>query len=86
MRRGLFTARSISIEERRLRGVELVEPLGVRLFGAARVDAVATGLADDDEDKHADLKVLLPPAPAAVADEVAAQVLRESVAPTARPG
>ncbi|MET7716372.1 PH domain-containing protein [Streptomyces sp. NPDC005407] len=82
VRRGLFTARSISIEERRLRGVELVEPLGVRLFGAARVDAVATGLTDDEEDKHADLKVLLPPAPRAMADEVAAQVLREPVAPT----
>lgn len=82
VRRGLFTARSISIEERRLRGVELVEPLGVRLFGAARVDAVATGLTDDAQDKHADLKVLLPPAPRVVADEVAAQVLREPVAPT----
>jgi putative membrane protein len=82
VRRGLFTARSISIEERRLRGVELVEPLGVRLFGAARVDAVATGLTDDEEDKHADLKVLLPPAPRPMADEVAAQVLREPVAPT----
>ncbi|MFE3230347.1 PH domain-containing protein, partial [Nocardia sp. NPDC059228] len=39
VRRGLFTSRSVSIEERRLRGVELVEPLGVRLVGAARVDA-----------------------------------------------
>jgi putative membrane protein len=82
VRRGLLTARSISIEERRLRGVELVEPLGVRLFGAARVDAIATGLVDADDDKHADLKALLPPAPRAVADELAAQVLRESVAPT----
>ncbi|WP_406266040.1 PH domain-containing protein [Streptomyces sp. NBC_00191] len=82
VRRGLFTARSISIEERRLRGVELVEPLGVRLLGAARVDAIATGLVDDEQDKHGDLKVLLPPAPRAVADEVAARVLRESVAPT----
>ncbi|WP_327322864.1 PH domain-containing protein [Streptomyces sp. NBC_01210] len=82
VRRGLFTARSISMEERRLRGVELVEPLGVRMFGAARVDAVATGLVKDDDDKHADLKVLLPAAPRAMADEVSAQVLRETVAPT----
>ncbi|MFI9583024.1 PH domain-containing protein [Streptomyces sp. NPDC052236] len=82
VRRGLFTARSISIEERRLRGVELVEPLGVRLFGAARVDAIATGLVDDSDDKHADLKALLPPAPRAVANELAARVLREPVAPT----
>ncbi|MEV8409912.1 PH domain-containing protein [Streptomyces niveus] len=82
VRRGLFTSRSVSIEERRLRGVELVEPLGVRLVGAARVDAVATGLADDDEDKHGDLKTLLPVAPRAAADEVAARVLREPVSPT----
>jgi putative membrane protein len=82
VRRGLFTARSISIEERRLRGVELIEPLGVRMFGAARVDAVATGLVDDVQDKHADLKVLLPVAPRAVAEEVAARVLREPAGPT----
>ncbi|WP_370411718.1 PH domain-containing protein [Streptomyces fradiae] len=85
VRRGLFTARSITLEERRLRGVELVEPLGVRLFRAARVDAVATGLAQDDDDQHGDLKNLLPPAPRAVADRVAASVLRESEPPTSAP-
>ncbi|GAA2807257.1 PH domain-containing protein [Streptomyces showdoensis] len=85
VRRGLFTARSISLEERRLRGVELVEPLGVRLFRAARVDAVATGLAQNDDDKHADLKNLVPPVPRAVADRVAAQVLREPEPPTGAP-
>ncbi|MFJ3901842.1 PH domain-containing protein [Streptomyces sp. NPDC090025] len=85
VRRGLFTARSVSLEERRLRGIELVEPLGVRLARAARVDAVATGLAQDDDDKHADLKNLLPPVPRAVADRVAAQVLREPEPPTGAP-
>ncbi|MFC8509286.1 PH domain-containing protein [Streptomyces sp. NPDC057411] len=85
VRRGLFTARSISLEERRLRGVELVEPLGVRLFRAARLDAVATGLAQDDDDKHGDLKNLVPPVPRAVADRVAAQVLRETEPPTGAP-
>lgn len=83
--RGLFTARSVSIEERRLRGIELVEPLGVRAFGAARVDAVATGLVKDDDDKHADLKNLLPAAERAVADRVVAQVLREPEPPTGAP-
>ncbi|GGT35242.1 hypothetical protein GCM10010271_44050 [Streptomyces kurssanovii] len=82
VRRGLFTARSISIEERRLRGVDLVEPLGVRLFGAARLDAVATGLVKDQQDNHADINVLLPVVPRVLADEVAAQVLRESASPT----
>ncbi|MEV4945966.1 PH domain-containing protein [Streptomyces sp. NPDC053755] len=85
VRRGLFTARSVSIEERRLRGVEIVEPLGVRLCRAARVDAVATGLTHDDEDRHGDHRTLLPPAPRAVADRVAAQVLREPEAPTGAP-
>ncbi|MGW0466126.1 PH domain-containing protein [Streptomyces sp. NPDC003027] len=85
VRRGLFTGRSISIEERRLRGVELVEPLGVRVCRAARVDAVATGLVKDDDDKHADHKTLLPPAPRAIADRLAAQVLREPAAPTGAP-
>ncbi|MFD8966145.1 PH domain-containing protein [Streptomyces sp. NPDC059568] len=82
VRRGLFTSRSVSIEERRLRGVELVEPLGVRLAGAARLDAIATGLAQDEEDEQADQKSLLPPAPRAVADEVAARILREPASPT----
>ncbi|WP_181783774.1 PH domain-containing protein, partial [Pseudonocardia pini] len=36
VRRGLLTTRSISMEERRLRGIELVEPLGARRAGAAR--------------------------------------------------
>ncbi|MFF1482176.1 PH domain-containing protein, partial [Streptomyces sp. NPDC058301] len=81
VRRGLLTSRSISIEERRLRGVELVEPLGVRLCGAARLDAIATGLAKSDDDEHAEDKTLLPPAPRAVAAQVAARVLREPTAP-----
>ncbi|MEV7086435.1 PH domain-containing protein [Streptomyces sp. NPDC093085] len=84
VRRGLLTARSVSIEERRLRGVELVEPLGIRLAGAARLDAVATGLAQNEEDEHADTKALLPAAPRAVAHAVAARVLREDAAPTER--
>jgi putative membrane protein len=86
VRRGLLTSRSVSIEERRLRGVELVEPLGVRLLGAARLDAVATGLVHDDEDKHVDHKNLLPAAPRAVAEALAAQVLREPGSPTGTAG
>ncbi|MFE0735778.1 PH domain-containing protein [Streptomyces sp. NPDC058855] len=85
VRRGLLTARSVSIEERRLRGVELVEPLGVRLCGAARVDAVATGLVENDDDRHGDLKNLLPAAERRTADRVAAQVLRETEPPTSAP-
>jgi putative membrane protein len=82
VRRGLFTTRSISIEEARLRGVELVEPLGVRLSGAARVDAVATGMAaaGSDDDKS-DRRTLLPAAPLTIARRVAADVLREPESP-----
>ncbi|WP_225796081.1 PH domain-containing protein [Streptomyces aculeolatus] len=81
VRRGLLTTRSISLEEARLRGVAVVEPLGVRLSGAARVEAVATGLSRKDSEDD-DLNALLPAAPRAVADEVAARVLRTPVALT----
>ncbi|MDI5981342.1 PH domain-containing protein [Amycolatopsis magusensis] len=82
VRRGLLTTRSISLEERRLRGVEVVEPLGTRLAGAARVDAVATGMVQRKEDDKTDNKTLLPAAPKALADQIAAVVLREERSPT----
>lgn len=85
IRRGLLTSRSVSIEERRLRGVDLVEPLGIRTFGAARIDAITTGLAKDDEEQHGDHNTLLPAAPRTVADAVAADVLREATSPTGAP-
>ncbi|MEU1485489.1 PH domain-containing protein [Streptomyces sp. NPDC005752] len=85
VRRGLFTSRSLSVEERRLRGVDLVEPLGVRLLGAARVDAITTGLTRDEESRSADHNTLLPAVPRALADSLAAEVLRESVTPTGAP-
>ncbi|WP_369371707.1 PH domain-containing protein [Promicromonospora sp. Populi] len=80
VRRGLLTTRSISLEESRLRGVELVEPLAARLAGGARVDAVATGLSTSDEDKT-ESKTLLPVVPRELANQVAAAVLREPAAP-----
>ncbi|MFE6981566.1 PH domain-containing protein [Streptomyces griseus] len=82
VRRGLFTSRSISVEEARLRGVDLVEPLGVRLLGAARLDAITTGLAKDQEARNADHNTLLPAAPRTRADALAADVLREADTPT----
>jgi putative membrane protein len=42
--RGLLTSRAITIEERRLRGVELSESLLLRAVGGARCLAIATGL------------------------------------------
>ncbi|MFE6610999.1 PH domain-containing protein [Amycolatopsis sp. NPDC057786] len=82
VRRGLFTTRSISIEERRMRGIDLVEPLGNRISGAARVDAIATGMRRSDDKDKTDYHTLLPAAPVATANRVAAAVLREPVSPT----
>lgn len=84
VRRGLLTTRSITLEESRLRGLEVVEPLAARLAGGARVDAVATGLTTDDEDKT-ESRTLLPVAPRELADQVAARVLREPAPPTSAP-
>ncbi|MCD2187569.1 PH domain-containing protein [Actinomycetospora soli] len=81
VRRGLLTRRSTTLEEDRLRGVAVIEPAAVRLVGAARVDAVATGLSSGQE-QRADPRGLLPVAPHAVADRVVAEVLREPAAPT----
>ncbi|OKJ18593.1 hypothetical protein AMK21_20310 [Streptomyces sp. CB00316] len=85
VRRGLFTSRSISVEEARLRGVDLVEPLGVRMVGAARLDAITTGLAQDSESKNADHNTVLPAVPRPLADSVAAAILREEATPTGAP-
>ncbi|HEV2777973.1 MAG TPA: PH domain-containing protein [Actinophytocola sp.] len=80
--RGLLTTRSLSLDERRLRGVEVAEPLGARLIGGARVDAVATGLRVRGGDERSDPRTLLPAAPRALAHDVAAEIVREPVSPT----
>jgi putative membrane protein len=74
--RGLLTTRATSIEERRLRGVELGEPLLLRAVHAARLSGITTGL---ESRGRADggSSLLLPPAPLAVARTVAAQILRD---------
>ncbi|MCS7476124.1 PH domain-containing protein [Umezawaea endophytica] len=77
VRRGLLTTRSVSVDEDRLRGVEVQEPLLLRLGRGARTTAVATGLGTKGESS-----LLLPPAPVAEAHRVAHEVLRESESPT----
>jgi putative membrane protein len=71
--RGLITTRAVTIEERRLRGVEVAEPLLLRAVRGARCSAIATGLRGGRERGGS---LLLPPAPRAVARRVAAEVLR----------
>ncbi|MGH3754442.1 MAG: PH domain-containing protein [Pseudonocardiaceae bacterium] len=74
-RRGLLTTRSVSLEERRLRGVEVIEPLLLRIGRGARATAVATGLGGGRA-------TLLPPAPRDEAHRVSAAVLTEDPSPT----
>jgi len=81
MQRGLLTTRSLSLRESRVRGVELIEPLGARLLRGARLDVVASGLRTSDDKKRGNPKTLLPAAPRTVVGRVAAAVLREPVAP-----
>ena len=74
MTRGLLTTRATTIEERRLRGVELSEPLLLRAVGGARCIAIATGLRVGRGAERGG-SLLLPPAPHAEAVRVAAEVL-----------
>ena len=78
-RRGLLTTRSVTLEKRRLRGVELAEPLLLRAGGGARLNVVAVGLStgkgESDRDKDSNARALLPPAPRAEAHRVAVRVL-----------
>jgi putative membrane protein len=71
LHRGLLTTRSLSIEQRRMRGAEVVEPLLLRLAGGARCVAVTTGL----DAKTSNRGTLLPPAPLSEAHRVAASAL-----------
>lgn len=77
--RGLITTRNTSIEHRRLRGVELSEPLLLRWVGGARALAITTGLRVGRGAERGGT-VLLPPAPSREAIRVAGAVLG-----TARP-
>ncbi len=71
LRRGLFTTRETSMDANRLRGVNLVEPLGLRLARGARLSAIVTGLNREQQGSS----TLVPPAPQEVAWRVAAEVL-----------
>jgi putative membrane protein len=80
--RGLITSRATSIEERRLRGVELSAPFSLRAVGGARLIAIATGLRVGRGAERGGT-LLLPPAPEAEAVRVATDVLRAEAPITA---
>lgn len=71
LRRGLFTTRETSLDETRVAGVTLSEPLGLRLAGGGRLSAIVTGLGAG----QAGSSVLVPPAPRDVLERVAGVVL-----------
>lgn len=72
--RGLLTTRLTTIEERRLRGVEIERPLLLRLVGGGRASALVTGLTGDETSGSAS-DLLVPPAPLTEVRRVAADVL-----------
>ncbi|MGD9618842.1 MAG: PH domain-containing protein [Mycolicibacterium sp.] len=67
---GLLRVREHTFDMRRLRGGSLREPLVVRLFGGARLDAVMTGVAGVGEASQ-----LLPPCPRGTAESVLAELI-----------
>lgn len=70
--RGLFTTRETTIDDERLAGVSLAEPIGLRAARGARLSAIVTGLDRSQQGSSS----LVPPAPRAVVERVAEAVLR----------
>jgi putative membrane protein len=69
---GLLRVREHTFDMRRLRGGTLREPLLVRAFGGARLDAVMTGVGGEGE-----ASVLLPPCPRATAETVLTELIAQ---------
>lgn len=67
---GLLRVREHTFDMRRLRGGTVREPLMVRLFGGARLDAVMTGVGGEGE-----ASMLLPPCPKATAEAVLTELI-----------
>jgi putative membrane protein len=72
--RGLITTRATTIEERRLHGAEISEPLLLRAVAGARLIAVATGLRVGLGAERGG-SLLVPPAPLVEVRRVAAEVV-----------
>jgi putative membrane protein len=77
LQHGLLRVREQTFDMRRLRGGTLREPLLVRLFGGARLDAVMTGV-----DGAGEASLLLPPCPRATAEQVLAELIARPEAVT----
>jgi putative membrane protein len=73
LQHGLLRAREHTYDMRRLRGGTVREPLLVRAFGGARLDAVMTGV-----DGAGEASLLLPPCPLATAEAVLTELIGRS--------
>ncbi len=71
VQRGLLTTRETSIDEDRIAGVAIGEPLALRLAGARHLQAIATGV----KRSEAGSSMLVPPSDADVAPRVARSVV-----------
>lgn len=69
--RGLMTTRSTTVEEARVRGVRLTEPVLMRAVNGAELSTLATGVGTGGTTK------VLPPCPRSVAESVGATILQE---------
>lgn len=69
--RGLLTRRETTLESQRVRGLELHEPLSLRLVGARRLYAAVTGL----QRTSGGTSLLIPPAPRRIVEYVGQGVL-----------
>ncbi|HEX6743314.1 MAG TPA: PH domain-containing protein [Solirubrobacteraceae bacterium] len=72
--RGLITTRATTIEERRLHGADVSEPLLLRMVAGARLIAIATGLRVGRGAERGG-SLLVPPAPRPEVQRVAAEVI-----------
>ncbi|MGN0100408.1 MAG: PH domain-containing protein [Dietzia sp.] len=81
LRRGLVVGRHTSFDGRRVRGVTLYEPPGLRSVGAARLDVIAVGVGagTDEEGASTQSPALVPGSPRGVPVRVAEAVLGEAV-------
>ena len=70
LRRGLLTTRETTMDDERVHGVSVGEPLGLRIAGGGRASAIVTGLGRGQS------TLLVPPAPREVVHRAAGAVLR----------
>jgi putative membrane protein len=76
---GLLARRVTTLEERRIHGADVIEPLLVRLFRGARVNAIATGLQKGNQAERS-AAMLVPPAPRDEVMRVTGELIRRPAA------